>query len=153
MTEDRRTMPTGTQPPGLDEAGVVRVVDDFYDKVRADDVLAPVFDAAIAPEDWPHHLGQMYDFWSSMLLGTGRYEGRPMPKHLAIPGLADVHFVRWLALFKATVETQCAPETAALFIDRAERIAQSFRLALAFQRGEDTTGVVPLRAGEPLRAH
>jgi hemoglobin len=135
-------------PPGLDEAGIRTIVNAFYDRVRADPVLAPVFDAAIAPDQWPHHLGNMYDFWSSLLLGSGRYNGRPMPKHMALP-LSDTHFVRWLALFKQTVETHCLPETAALFVDRSERIAQSFRLSLAFHRGEDTTGIVPLKAGQP----
>lgn len=135
-------------PPGLDEDGVKLVVDSFYDLVRRDELLAPVFDSKIANAQWPHHLGQMYDFWSAMLLGTGRYEGRPMPKHLAIPQLADEHFVRWLILFKQTVDTVCHPDTAAIFIDRAERIAQSFRLAIAFQRGEDTTGITPMRAGD-----
>lgn len=139
-------------PPGLDEAGIVRIVDAFYDRVRVDEILGPVFDAHIAAEQWPHHLGQMYDFWSSLLLGSGRYEGRPMPKHMAIEGLADTHFIRWLALFKRTVETLCLPETAAIFVERAERIAQSFRLGLAFHRGEDTMGIVPLKAGEPPSA-
>lgn len=139
-------------PPGLDEAGIKVIVDAFYDRVRADAVLAPVFDAAIAPEQWPHHLSRMYDFWSSLLLGSGRYDGRPMPKHMALPGLSDHHFVRWLALFKQTVETHCLPETAALFVDRAERIAHSFRLGLAFHKGQDTTSVVPLKAGEPAPA-
>lgn len=140
--------PGRAPPPGLDEAGVKIVVDRFYDLVRQDKLLAPVFDSKIADAQWPHHLGQMYDFWSAMLLGTGRYEGRPMPKHLAIPQLADEHFIRWLILFKQTVETTCHPTTAAIFIDRAERIAQSFRLAIALQRGEDKTGIMPLRATE-----
>jgi len=140
-------VPGKVGPPGLDEAGIIRVVDSFYDKVRADAVIGPVFDARIAAQQWPRHLNSMYDFWSSLLLGTGRYDGRPMPKHLAISELEDRHFVRWLALFKQTVEELCLPPTAALFIDRAERIAQSFRLGLAFHRGQDTLGIVPLRAG------
>jgi len=138
----------GTTPPGLDEAQVRQVVDGFYARVRRDPALGPVFDAHIAPEQWPPHLRQMYDFWSAMLLGTGRFSGRPMPKHLAIPEINDDLFVRWLVLFKQTVDDICHPETAALFIDRAERIAQSFRLAIAYQRGEDSTAVEPLRAAE-----
>ena len=140
-------VPGKVAPPGLDEAGIVRVVDSFYDKVRADTVIGPVFSAHIASNQWPHHLASMYDFWSSLLLGSGRYNGRPMPKHMAMSELEDGHFMRWLALFKATVEELCLPPTAAVFVDRAERIAQSFRLGLAFHRGEDTTGIVPLKAG------
>ena len=135
-------------PQQLDEAMVAAVVDDFYAKARIDPVIGPIFVRVIPDAEWRAHLDAIDDFWSSMLLGTRRYAGRPMPKHLAIADLADVHFERWLALFRETAETVCPPEIAALFVDRAERIAQSFRLGIAFQRGEDTTGIEPLRAGQ-----
>lgn len=140
-------VPGKIAPPGLDEAGIARIVDAFYARVRVDPLIGPVFDTHIAAASWPIHLGKMYDFWSSLLLGSGRYDGRPVPKHMAISELSDPHFVRWLALFRQTVEELCLPPTAALFIDRSERIAQSFRLGLAFHRGEDSAGIVPLRAG------
>lgn len=150
MTQDaaapRRMLPTGRLVPHeLDEALIAQVVDTFYARVREDELLWPVFDAAIAEADWPRHLQTMRDFWSSMLLGTGRYEGRPMPKHIAIPGLVTEHFVHWLTLFGQVVTELCPPEIAALFINRAERIAQSFRLGIAFHRGEDSTSITPLR--------
>jgi hemoglobin len=86
----------------------------------------------------------MCDFWSATLLRTGRYEGRPLPPHLALPGLGEEHFRRWLTLFAATVQALCPPDVAALFMDRAMRIAHSFRLAIAFSRGEDTMQVRPI---------
>jgi len=85
------------------------------------------------------------DFWSSMLLGSGRYAGRPMPAHLALNEVDDRHFARWLALFKETVETLCSAEIAALFLERAERVANSFRFGMAVHRGEDSTVIVPMR--------
>ena len=133
-------------PAGLDEATIKAVVEDFYGKARRDGLLGPVFNAAIAEAQWPQHLAAIGDFWSSMLLGTGRYHGRPMPVHLALGGLNDAHFVRWLALFRQTVEPICTPEIALLFIDRAERVANSFRLGMAVQRGEDSSAIVPMRA-------
>ncbi|HEX8327629.1 MAG TPA: group III truncated hemoglobin [Hymenobacter sp.] len=45
----------------------------------------------------------MYDFWSSVLLGTSRYKGRPMAKHFPLPIRAE-HFRQWLALFCASVD-------------------------------------------------
>lgn len=116
--------------PDLDEAGVVRVVNAFYDKVRADPLLGPVFAAAIPEGHWPQHLGAMYDFWSAMMLGTRRYAGRPLPKHLALPGLEEAHFTRWLELFHKTVFGLCAPETAEAFMERASAVAQNFRRAI-----------------------
>lgn len=131
-------------PDALDEEMVRAVVHRFYDEIRRDDLLGPVFNGAIAPEAWPRHLAKMCDFWSSTLLRTGSYDGRPLPPHLAIPGLGEAHFRRWLTLFRATVARLCPPEVARLFLDRALRIAHSFRLAVAFNRGEDTLLVEPI---------
>lgn len=141
-----RLYPTGRLiPDGLDDALIEAVVADFYGKARRDPVIGPIFNRVIAEDDWPAHLATIADFWSSLLLGTRRYNGRPMPKHLAINELSDPHFARWLRLFAETVEQLCPPDVAALFNDRAGRVAQSFRLGLAMQRGEDTLAVGPLR--------
>jgi hemoglobin len=138
----------GTRPP-LDDALIAAVVDRFYAAARSDPLLGPIFKRVISDAAWRSHLDLISDFWSSLLLGTHRYAGRPMPKHLAIGDLEDEHFVRWLALFRETVEALCEPAVAVLFVDRAERIAQSFRLGIAFHRGEDTTSIEPLRAQLP----
>ena len=131
-------------PAVLDEAMIHAVVHGFYDGIRADDLLGPIFNRAIAAQDWPHHLAKMCDFWSSTLLRSGRYDGRPLPPHLAIPELGEAHFRRWLTLFRATVRRLCPPDVAALFMDRALRIAHSFRLAIAFNRKEDTMRIAPI---------
>lgn len=124
-------------PAALDEAMIRAVVETFYGKARQDPVIGPVFNRVIAESDWPEHLTKIASFWSSMLLGTGTYVGRPMPKHMAIPELSDAHFMRWLKLFRETAEALCPPEVAALFIERSERVGQSFRLNIASRRGED----------------
>lgn len=145
-----RLLRTGRMvPDGLDEPMVRAVVETFYARARVDDVIGPVFNSKIAPEQWPAHLDTITDFWASMMLGAGRYSGRPMPKHMAIPGLADEHFVRWLKLFGETVLEICPPGAAALFIDRAEVIGNNFRLGLAVRRGEDNPQLSYIRALEP----
>lgn len=131
-------------PEALDEAMIRAVVHRFYAEVRRDPLIGPVFEAAIAPDEWPRHLAKLCDFWSATLLRTGRYAGRPLPPHLNIPDLGEEHFRRWLQLFRDTVQQLCPPEVAALFMDRALRIAHSFRLAVAFSRGEDTTLIEPI---------
>jgi len=133
-------------PAGLDETVIALVIADFYAKVRADPLLGPVFAAIIPDAGWPRHLGVLQDFWSSMLLGSGRYGGRPMPAHIALDGVDDRHFARWLTLFRETVETVATPEAAALFINRAERVANSFRLGIATHRGLDSTALEPMHA-------
>jgi hemoglobin len=107
-------------------------VHSFYDRVRADPLLGPVFAARIA--DWPPHLAHMCAFWSSVVLMTGRYHGRPMQAHAQLP--VDVHhFDRWLVLFEETAQDVCPPAAAALFIEKAQMIAQSLELGIATHRG------------------
>jgi hemoglobin len=157
MSEDNVRPPVGTRhqrvgwetPEGLDEPMIRAVVDRFYADARRDPVIGPIFNRVIAPEAWPHHLATIADFWSSMLLGSGRYGGRPMPKHMAIPELSDAHFMRWLALFRRTVDDLCPPEIAAVFIERSERIGNSFRMNIAMRRGEDITTMGPLQRETP----
>src|SRR3954464_16105626 len=116
------------QRTGIDEAMIERVVRGFYAKVRADAVLGPIFDVRI--KDWEPHLAQMCAFWSSVALMTGRYHGTPMAKHLPLPVDAG-HFDRWLALFEQTARDISPPKAEPHFVERARRIAASFKLFLA----------------------
>jgi hemoglobin len=135
----------GTPLPELvDEQMIHDIVHGFYEKVRDDELLGPIFNGAIESEDWPRHLQKMCDFWSSGFLRTSRYAGQPLQPHLIIPDIGEEHFRRWLALFGATVQAICPPAVAALFIDRAIRIAHSFRIARAFHNGESTLDIQPI---------
>ena len=117
---------------GIDEAMIARLVDGFYDRVRADPLIGPVFNQRIS--DWGPHLEQMRLFWSSVALMSGAYHGRPMPKHLPLPVDAR-HFDRWLELFEATARDLCPPAAADHFIERARRIAESLELGVAGANG------------------
>ena len=123
---------TVTRETGIDEAMIERLVHAFYADVRADPLLGPVFAAIVA--DWTPHLAQMCAFWSSVVLMTGRYHGRPMDKHLPLP-VDAAHFDRWLALFEETAAEVCPPVAAGHFIERARRIAQSLELGVALSAG------------------
>lgn len=127
---------------GIDEPMIARLVDGFYDRVRADPLLGPVFEARIS--DWGPHLEQMRLFWSSVALMSGVYHGRPMPKHLPLP-VDAAHFDRWLELFRQTARELCPPPAADHFIERAERIAESLELGIAGANG------VMLMKGERYR--
>lgn len=112
---------------GLDEARLQALVHGFYAKVRADDVLGPIFAERIS--DWEPHLERMVDFWSSVALMTGRYHGTPMAVHVNLP-VTGGHFERWLALFRETAGEVCSLAGAAHVIERAERIAQSLHMGI-----------------------
>jgi len=84
--------------------------------------------------DWEPHLQQMFAFWSSVMLKTGRYRGRPMEKHQRLPIDAE-HFDRWLAIFEDTAREVCPPAAAARFAEMAQRIASSLELGIAAGQG------------------
>lgn len=110
------------------EADIKLLVDTFYSKVHQDELLDPVFNG-FAHVDWLRHLPIMYDFWSSILLGTSRYHGRPFPKHMPLP-INATHFQRWLELFEATVDELFAGPKAEEAKVRALNIATMFEYRL-----------------------
>ncbi len=105
------------------EDEVSELVFTFYDAVRQDAVLGPIFERHV--QDWDAHMPKMVDFWSSTLRGTARFRGTPMPKHVAIPGLSAELFQRWLALFRQSNATLRNTAMAERANDLADRIAQS----------------------------
>ncbi len=119
--------------PDLTEENIAKLVATFYGRARADDLIGPIFNAQV--RDWDHHIAQISDFWSSMLLKTGRYDGRPMRPHLMLP-IKGEHFDRWLKLFEATTREIFEGDVAEAFIIRARRIADSFEMGIATTRGE-----------------
>lgn len=129
------------QRTGIDEDMIHRLVHGFYDRVRADAVLGPIFNARI--RNWGPHLEQMCAFWSSVTLMSGRYHGRPMQKHAPLP-VDGGHFDRWLALFEETAAELCPPAAAALFVEKARMIAESLEMGIGVHRG------VMLAKGERL---
>jgi truncated hemoglobin YjbI/tellurite resistance-related uncharacterized protein len=100
--------------------------------VRDDASLGPVFGAAV--ENWPEHLEKLGAFWSSVMRTTGRYKGSPMGAHLRhAAAIEPAMFDRWLALWRETAAQELAAEHAAAVVEKAERIAESLKLALYFR--------------------
>ncbi|MBL4813573.1 MAG: group III truncated hemoglobin [Rhodobacteraceae bacterium] len=120
-----------TAETGLSDEVLTKVVHSFYAKVRADALLGPIFNTRIS--DWDTHLAKLVDFWSSVVLMSGRYHGQPMPAHMPLP-IDGAHFERWLALFDQTVTTLCTGEGAALLNARAGMIAGAIQSNLNRQR-------------------
>jgi hemoglobin len=104
------------------EDDVALLVHTFYAKVRADDLLGPIFEPIIK-DNWAPHLHRMVDFWSTILLYTRKYKDDPMPKHLQLP-VEQRHFDRWLSLFNETLNALFAGEVAENAKLRAASIAR-----------------------------
>ena len=120
------------QRTGVDDAMIERLVHAFYESVRADPVLGPLFNQRVT--DWDAHLERMCAFWSSVALMSGRYHGQPMEKHLPLP-IDARHFDRWLELFEETARRICPASAAGHVIERARRIAESLELGIAGKHG------------------
>lgn len=123
---------------GVDEAMIKKVVHAFYAKVREDTLIGPVFARALAG-DWSAHLDKMCDFWSSVMLMSGRYKGNPMVAHMRLKAVRPSHFERWLELFRQTAAETCPPEAAVAFVMRADNIARSLQLAMFFRPDQHKT--------------
>lgn len=116
----------------LTEESIGRLVDAFYARVRVDPALGPIFERAI-PGDWGPHLATMRNFWSSVMLTSGRYKGNPVAVHQQVSGIEFELFERWLALFDETCREMFSRDLADVFGRKAARIAESLRLALFYR--------------------
>lgn len=102
------------------------MVNDFYERVAQDSLLAPIFNFRLSTY-WVPHLEKMYTFWHAALFGVPGYVGNPFAAHATLP-VDSAHFERWLALFNATVDTHFAGPIA----EEAKR--RGLIMATTFQR-------------------
>ena len=123
------TAPADTRHAEPTEANIRELVYAFYDRVRTDALLGPVFDAKLSGR-WDEHLPKMCRFWGSIVLGTRTYRGNVQQAHQPLGGLEPRHFSQWLYLFLDTVEKRFQPAAAVRFMEPALRIAQSLQLSL-----------------------
>lgn len=115
----------------ISEESIPLLVDAFYTRVRSEPDLGPIFNDVI--HDWPEHLERLSAFWSSVMLTSGRYKGRPVPMHKRHEDrIVPEHFARWLALWRATTDELMTPDAAQALQAAAGRIGESLQLALFF---------------------
>lgn len=111
---------------------IKELVDRFYDKVRKDALLSPIFSARIG-DRWPQHLEKMYTFWQTVLLNEHTYYGSPFAAHARLP-VDKEHFEQWLALFYETLDEDFSGLQAEEAKWRAAKMADMFRYKIAYYR-------------------
>lgn len=74
------------------------LVHGFYADVRADPLLGPVFEQALA-DRWEPHLERMVAFWSTVALGSKSFTGNVFGKHMALADVTPAHFAAWVRLW------------------------------------------------------
>jgi hemoglobin len=112
----------------ITEAEIANLVDHFYAKVREDDEIGPLFNQEV--QNWDTHLALLKDFWSTVLLATGRYKGNPLVAHFRLP-IEERYFARWLALFTETASEVMTTPHAAIVVHKAHLIATNIKRVLA----------------------
>ena len=85
---------------------IKRLVYEFYDLVVKDELIGPFF-SEVAKVNWEEHLPHMVQFWDTVLLGAGTFEGWPMRTHLLLNQKASLkveHFERWTSMWYAIID-------------------------------------------------
>src|SRR5689334_24440191 len=82
------------------------LVKSFYERVRRDDLLAPIFNN-VEYFSWDTHIPVMISFWESVLLDAATYKGNTIQKHISLhrqtPLTAEL-FDRWKKVFFETLD-------------------------------------------------
>jgi hemoglobin len=130
----------------VDRADVEALLRRFYDRVLIDDVLIEPF-AELRSEGLDAHIPVMCDFWETVLFRAGRYRGSALTVHRLLhqrTPLSGKHFVRWLIVWRNTVDEMYGGPAA----ERAK--LQAGRIAWAMHRrltGVDAHELDALLAG------
>ena len=115
-----------------DREDVILLVNKFYQRVRQDELIGPIFNEKIG-KHWAEHLQKLYDFWESRLFDKDIYDGRPLFVHKSLP--IDVqHFDRWLKLWNETIDDYFIGDVADEAREKAENIGRFFQEKLEEMR-------------------
>lgn len=116
------------------------MVNTFYESVRQNTLLGPIFEERIK-DNWPAHLEKMYNFWETVLLGKHNYFGSPFAPHMQM-GLTPEHFETWIGLFVSTIDCLFEGEKAEEAKWRATKMAEMFRSKIEFYKQNNLKPIV-----------
>jgi hemoglobin len=123
-------------------ADIELFVQAFYEGVKADELLGPIF-RDVAKVNWELHLPKMYSFWENIIFHTGGYEGNPMDLHKKLHNmapLAEAHFNQWNSLFITTLNKLFTGPNVELAISNTMRISDILKQKiLEYQNKEKET--------------
>ncbi len=84
-----------------------KLVRIFYDKVRKDEEIGPIFNSIIT--DWEPHLQKITDFWEQHIFGVQKYKGNPIEAHNKVDAemnhnITAHNFGTWLFYWMQTLD-------------------------------------------------
>lgn len=119
------------------------LVNNFYGKIRQDDLLGPIFNAHIPHDKWMEHLDKLTDFWETNLFGITKFKGNPTQKHINVDknlnySIEQIHFGRWLQIWFETIDELYEGEYADKAKNAARRMSTGQYLAIWHHRPQNT---------------
>lgn len=125
-----------------DRGDIRRLVYAFYEKVRKDEILGPIFNMHLSEEQWSPHLEKLTDFWETNLLGIPNFKGNPMRAHAEVDrnlnyGITQDHFSHWVELWHETVDEMFEGEKAYKAKVAAKRMSMGLYMAIWNGRPEN----------------
>lgn len=107
---------------------VVLLLNGFYQRVKTDPILYPIFNLIIR-DRYEEHMRQMYRFWQTVLLEAKTHHGVPFFASASLL-IEPKHFAQWLKLWHANIDDLFKGEKADEAKWRGDRIAVVYLLKL-----------------------
>lgn len=126
----------------IDRPMIRAFVEDFYARVRGDQILGPIFEERLAGT-WDHHFDILTDFWMTVIGGIPLYKGNPFGTHMqvvheGVNRMKPEHFEIWISYFDASCAAMLPDDIATIAKEKARRIADSLRQGLFYRAGPST---------------
>ena len=121
-------------------ADIQILVDTFYGRIRANELLGPIFND-ILKDKWPAHLEKMYRFWQTVLLEEHTYTGSPFIPHAKLP-IEKLHFDTWLNIWNTTVNELFEGTKADETKWRGEKMAEMFLYKILYYQNNTSIPIL-----------
>lgn len=120
---------------------IYKLVSSFYQKIRKQEVLGPIFNHII--KDWDEHIERLTDFWETNLLFVAKFKGNPIVVHQHVDStfkgsITEKHFGIWLHLWVTTTDSLFEGERAEIAKRRARKMSTHLYLSMNKSRTSNT---------------
>jgi hemoglobin len=114
-----------------------KLVRIFYDKVRKDTEIGPIFNSIIT--DWESHLQKIINFWEQHTFGVQKYKGDPIEAHNQVDermnyGITAHNFGTWLFYWINTLDDLFEGSNVDLLKFKARKMQTIFFMNMAQNR-------------------
>lgn len=122
---------------------VFLLISIFYNKIKKDEFIGPIFLNAIKDDEWQDHLEKLTDFWETNLFFAKKYKGNPMKVHQQLDAnnnftISQKHFGKWLELWISTVDELFYGEKALKAKNNARNISFSLYMKMFINKPKTT---------------